>query len=296
MRIAGGDDRVLTFSNTWALWALGLWAAIACLVAGFAFFFSTQERQRSLRLKRALRRALRDANRRDRARTHFLAAASHDLRQPLQAAGMFSEVLAARLQGTPHAPIVDKLIKSIEATSSLLSAVLEVSSLDMGKIEPNLSLVALDALLARLFQQMEQRATEKSLRFLYVPTKAAVLTDPILLERLLRNLLVNALAYTEQGGIILGCRHRRAAHSHQPQIGIQIMDSGPGIPKDRLNDIFEDFFRLNPKHSGGTLGLGLGVVRRVSTLLDLNIVVQSCEDRGSTFTVWMDLAAPTSVS
>lgn len=283
---------MLTVSNAWVLWALGLLAVVACLGTGFALYIAKQERQRSLRLKRALRRAIRDANRRDRARTHFLAAASHDLRQPLQAAGMFSEVLAVRLQDTPHAPVVDKLIKSIEATGALLSAVLEVSSLDMGKIEPRLSLVALDGLLTRLFQQMEQRATEKALRFLYVPTQAMVFTDPVLLERLVRNLLVNALAYTERGGIILGCRHRNATSTHPAQIGIQIKDSGPGMPKDRLNDIFEDFFRLNPKHSGGTLGLGLGVVRRVATLLGLNVVVQSCENQGSTFTVWMNLSAP----
>jgi signal transduction histidine kinase len=280
---------VLTLSGNVALWAVSAAAGLASVAAIVALTIANRERQRARLCKRALRRSIRDSNRRDRARTHFLAAASHDLRQPLQAAGMFGEVLAVRLEGTPHAPVVDKLIKSIEATSSLLSAVLEVSSLDMGKIEPAMSTVQLDGLLSRLFQQMEHRAQAKSLRYIYVPTKATVVTDPVLLERLVRNLLVNALAYTDRGGVVLGCRHRMKSLSGQQQIGIQIADTGPGIPHDRLSDIFEDFFRINPKHAGGTLGLGLSVVRRVAVLLGLGVTVQSQENRGSTFTVWMDL-------
>ena len=271
----------------WMLWTLVVAVVLATVFALVALMIAKRERQRARLCKRALRRSIRDANRRDRARTHFLAAASHDLRQPLQAAGMFGEILAVRLEDTPHAAVVDKLNKSIEATSSLLSAVLEVTSLDMGKIEPSLSMVSLDGLLSRLFQQMEHRAQAKSLRYTYVPTKARVMTDPVLLERLVRNLLVNALSYTDKGGVVLGCRHRIG--SGQPQIGIQVADTGPGIPEDRLGDIFEDFCRLNPKHSGGTLGLGLSVVRRVAVLLGLGVTVHSQEERGSTFTVWMDL-------
>lgn len=279
----------MSATGHWMLWTWVITAVIASAGVFAALMIARRERQRARLCKRALRRAIRESNHRDRARTHFLAAASHDLRQPLQAAGMFGEILAVRLEGTPHAAVVDKLNRSIEATSSLLSAVLEVTSLDMGKIEPTLSTVALDGLLSRLFQQMEHRAQAKSLRYTYVPTTAKVVTDPVLLERLVRNLLVNALAYTDGGGVVLGCRHRMGAG--RPQIGIQVADTGPGIPNDRLTDIFEDFCRIDPKHSGGTLGLGLSVVRRVAVLLGLGITVQSAENRGSTFTVWMDLPA-----
>lgn len=222
-----------------------------------------------------------DARRANESKTRFLAAASHDLRQPLQAAGMFVEVLAARLGDSPHLNVVDKLRQSVDATQSLLSTLLDLSTLEAGKVTAQISRFPLMPMLASLYDQMEPEATAKGLTLRVVPTGAWVLSDPVLLERLLRNLLVNAIRYTEAGGVLLGCR-RRGQH-----IAICVVDSGIGIPVDKQESVFEDFTRLGDKGSGTHrgLGLGLGVVRRTAHLLEHAIELRSEPGKGSCFTV-----------
>ncbi|MBC7906537.1 MAG: HAMP domain-containing histidine kinase, partial [Rhodospirillaceae bacterium] len=223
------------------------------------------------------------ARRANESKTRFLAAASHDLRQPLQAAGMFVEALAGRLSDSPHANIVDKLRQSVDATQALLTTLLDVSILEAGKIVPHISTFSLMPLLANLYDQMEPEAQAKNLKLKMVPTSARVLSDPVLVERMLRNLMVNALRYTDKGGIVLGCR-RRGDH-----LAICVVDSGIGIPEDKLEMVFDDFTRLGERGNRG-LGLGLGVVRRTANLLGLRVELRSTLGKGSCFAVLVPLA------
>lgn len=222
-----------------------------------------------------------EARRANDSKTRFLAAASHDLRQPLQAAGMFVEALSARLEGSPHQNIVDKMRQSIDATQALLSTLLDVSTLEAGHIEPAPTSFALAPMLTTLVEQLEPEATKRGLELRLVTTSATVISDPVLLERMLRNLLFNALRYTRQGKILLGCRHRGK------RLAICVIDTGIGIPEDKFTTIFEDFSRLGTKGSGSDRGLGLGlaVVRRMAELLDHQVEVRSQVDKGSTFAV-----------
>lgn len=216
------------------------------------------------------------------SKTRFLAAASHDLRQPLQAAGMFTEVLAARVSDPGQVQVVDKLRQSIEATNSLLTTLLDVSALEAGKIKPNMTTFRLMPLLTGLADQVEPEASVRGLSIGVVATSAVVVSDPVLLERLLRNLLVNAVRYTESGGILVGCRSRGR------DVAIQVCDTGIGIPPDQAQAVFEDFIRLegpSDRRGGRGLGLGLGVVRRMAALLGHRLELRSTPGRGSCFGV-----------
>ncbi len=220
------------------------------------------------------------------SKTRFLAAASHDLRQPLQAAGMFAEALAARLEETPHMQVIDKLRQSLEATQLLLSTLLDVSTLEAGHVEPQPTTFSLASFLSRLAGQMELEAASRQLKFKVVAADAWVVSDPVLLERIIRNLLVNAFRYTRTGGVLLGCRRRG------DNMLICVVDTGIGIPGDKFAHIFEDFTRLADKGRGQDRGLGLGlaVVRRTAHLLGHRIDVRSEVGKGSCFSVTVPLA------
>jgi signal transduction histidine kinase len=211
-----------------------------------------------------------EAHRANHSKTRFLAAASHDLRQPLQAAGMFVEALAVRLADSPNAPIVDKLRQSVDATQTLLTTLLDASTLEAGQIEP-----------AIITFPMEPQAAAAGLRLKFVASSARIVSDPVLLERMLRNLLVNALRYTPKGKVLLGC------HPHGDRLTICVIDTGIGISAGQLEAIFEDFTRLGDKgdaaHHG--LGLGLGVVRRMADLLGHEVIVRSVVGKGSCFAI-----------
>jgi signal transduction histidine kinase len=216
------------------------------------------------------------------SKTRFLAAASHDLRQPLQAAGMFTEVLAAQLEEPAQIRVVDKLRQSIEATNSLLTTLLDVSALEAGKIKPNMTTFRVLPLLVGLVEQMEPEASARGLSIRLIPSSAVISSDPVLLERLLRNLLVNAVRYTETGRIVVGCRRRGVS------VAIQVIDTGIGIPTDKLQSVFDDFTRIDgpaDKRGGRGLGLGLGVVRRMAILLGHGLELTSTPGKGSCFGV-----------
>jgi len=240
------------------------------------------------------RRQAEEARRANEGKTHFLAAASHDLRQPLQAAGMFVEVLAARLNDSPHQGVVDKLRQSIEATGSLLTTLLDVTTLEAGKVLPNITAFPLMPMLASLADQMEPEAASRHLRLKVAETSAWVVSDRVLLERLLRNFVVNALRYTAAGGVLLGCRRRSSGGA----LLIDVVDTGIGIPEDKRDMIFEDFTRLENSlpmiggSRGRGPGLGLGVVRRMAQLLGHQIEVRSVIGKGSSFGVVVPTAQP----
>lgn len=278
-------------------WRRTVWLTAACAVVVaamtwmlVAFTFASLEREEHLirslegkvreRTEEAEARA-QEAREANESKTRFLAAASHDLRQPLQAAGMFAEVLGTRLEGTPQAQVVDKLRQSLDATHALMTALLDVSTLEAGKITPQMARIPVMPMLASLYDQVEPEATAKGLEIRVVPTSAWVHSDPVLLERMLRNLLVNAVRYTQRGKVLMGCRRRGDS------VAICVADSGIGIPADKLDAVFEDFTRLGEKGSGTQRGLGLGlsVVRRTASLLGHRIEVRSELDKGSCFTI-----------
>lgn len=239
-------------------------------------------------LRDALADAHAEAQRANQAKTRFLAAASHDLRQPFQAMSLFHHILMSRLEDPGQRDIATKLGEAMNAGSALLNALLDTTALEAGTVKPRLEVFAFQSLAERLATEIAEQAAGKGLALRTVATSAQVYSDPVLLERLLRNLLVNALRYTQAGRILLGCRRRGG------RLVVQVCDTGPGIPPAQLERIFDDFYRGGTGAEGDGprgLGLGLATVRRMSLLLDHPVTVRSMEGRGTVFSVSLPLAA-----
>ncbi len=220
------------------------------------------------------------------ARSRFLASASHDLRQPFQAMRLFLDALTSQVDGNARATrTAGMLANAMTAGEQLLNALLDISTLDAGTVEPDLQPVSVDGLLQSLAEEFRPQAEEKGLRLrVHVPDVAGgavTRSDPILLSRIVRNLLANAIRYTQRGGILLGLRKRDG------QWRIEVWDTGFGIPQDKLDVIFDEFHQLTNPSRDPTRGLGLGlaIVRRLSVLLQAPIEVQSRSGRGSVFAV-----------
>ncbi len=216
------------------------------------------------------------------AKMRFLAAASHDMRQPVQALFCFSAVLAERLRHD-HAVrgVLDDLDKSLSSLKELLDALLDVSKLDAGVVKPSLAAVAVRPVMERVWKEMAPQAAAKGLRLRMVPSSAVATSDAGLLARILRNLVENAVRYTERGGVVFGCRRRGE------RILLQVWDSGIGIPERNRDMIFEEFFQLgnSERDRRKGLGLGLAIVSRLSRLLDHPVDLRSCLGKGSMFSV-----------
>lgn len=241
------------------------------------------EKSAALTLQLAETRAARDsAEIANRAKSRFLAAASHDLRQPLHALGLFVGALPEHVNGAEGAALVQKVNNSVTALEVLFSALLDISKLDAGAIEPKLQPTPLDPLFERLVDDFAPEALERGLKLAVVPTTVVVQSDSLLLERILRNLVANALSYTQHGGVVVGSRRRGE------RIGIEVWDSGPGIAASEQQRIFEEFYQIGNKERDRSRGLGLGlaIVRRLADLLGHEIEVRSHPGRGSVFGVW----------
>ena len=217
----------------------------------------------------------------NRAKTQFLAAASHDLRQPLHAMGLFAATLSARLQDLETRKLVASINASIEALEQLLSALLDITKLDTGAVVPNRVAFALAPLLLRIEREFTPLAAAKGLRLAVAPTRAWVDSDPLLLERILDNLAANAIRYTARGGVVIGARRRGEC------IAIELWDSGVGIAAAERERIFEEFYQIGSgeRHSARGMGLGLAIVRRLATLLEHPVRVDSRLGQGSRFTI-----------
>ncbi|WP_448205544.1 hybrid sensor histidine kinase/response regulator [Azospirillum sp. sgz302134] len=215
----------------------------------------------------------------DMAKSKFLAAASHDLRQPLQSLFFFAHALSDRLNGHPASPILASMSESLNGLRLLLDSLLDVSRLDAGVVTPAVTEFALGPLLERLAAEYAPRAAEAGITLRHVPTSGWTRSDPALLERVLRNLIENAIRFTESGRILIGCR--RAG----PDLRIEVLDSGIGIPAEHHGAIFQEFTQLaNPERDRRKgLGLGLAVVRRLAGLLEHPVTLRSVPGRGSAF-------------
>lgn len=261
------------------------------LVSGFAItlllmiaaHLMIAERHRWAALRRAnqaLDAARRQAEGADAAKTRFLAAASHDLRQPLQTLGIYLHLLADR-GGERLRPLVESAMQGFDATSRLLNSLLDIAALESGKMRPEVKRIDIAALVTRIADEARPAAQLRGLDLRVRMCTAEVETDPVMLERVVRNLVENALKYTRAGGILVACRATVDA------VRISVADSGPGIPSEQRELIFEDFYQIanQERDSRKGVGLGLATVARLSRLLGYRLELFSRMGQGSTFVV-----------
>jgi signal transduction histidine kinase len=224
----------------------------------------------------------------NRGKTQFLAAASHDLRQPLHALGLFVAALAARVREPELKSLVGNINASVDALERLFSAMMDISKLDAGAVEPVRCSFPLAPLFARVDAAFAAVAATRGLRLRVVATHAWVDSDPLLLERILFNLVSNAVRYTERGGAVLGVRRRGAF------LAIDVCDSGIGISATEREHIFDEFYQVDAaeRHGRQGMGLGLAIIRRLAALLHHEVEVDSASGQGSRFSILVPRAMP----
>ena len=242
-----------------------------------------------------LARAKAEAEDANITKSRFLAAASHDVLQPLSAARLYASSLRERLRLHARADealaLAANVDLSLEAVEDVMSALLEISQLDAGATKTDVASVPLQALLHELRIDFEPQAIERGLELTFVSTSLHVASDRSLLRRLLQNLVSNALKYTPHGRVLVGVRRAGA------QARIEVLDTGLGIPEGKLQLIFREFERLpTGKHAIAGAGLGLSIVERLSRVLGHEITVRSSVRRGSAFSVTLPVTPGHSAS
>ena len=220
------------------------------------------------------------------AKSRFLAAASHDLRQPLQTLALLQGLLAKNVEGERAQKLVARIDVTLSAITGMLNALLDINQIEVGTIQVETANFAVETLLGRLKDEFIYVAQAKGLELHVVPCGLSIHSDQRLLEQMVRNLLSNAIKYTKRGKVLLGCRRR------QGQLSIEVWDTGIGIPDEELHAIFEEYHQLdNPaRERSRGLGLGLSIVQRLGRLLGHRVRVQSRPGKGSVFTVEIVLA------
>jgi signal transduction histidine kinase/CheY-like chemotaxis protein len=227
------------------------------------------------------------------AKSHFIAAASHDLRQPVHALGLFVGQLRGANDPAAQRELLEHIEHSVTAFEALLEALLDLSRLDAGTVAVRRQPIALAPLLQRLARGHAEVARRKGLRLALrvVPQDLAVDSDAVLLERIVSNLLGNALRYTARGGVLIAAR-QRSAHAGPAQVELRIIDSGRGISDEDLPHVFREFHRGQAHSSSNDpgLGLGLAIVRRLTDLLQHKLMLRTQPGRGSCFSLQLPLA------
>ncbi|UEM22499.1 PAS domain S-box protein [Skermanella mucosa] len=233
-----------------------------------------------------LRRARDAATEASAAKTRFLAAVSHDLRQPIQAVSLFLDLLNHKILPPDARDLIGMIDVSVKGLQGMLNGLLDAARLDAGIVKPVIQPFNLDELLERLAAEFEGQTTAARLLFEVRPAKVAVSSDPVLLEQILRNLLSNAVKFTMRGCILLECI------PNETTVDIHVADTGPGIPEDKTEAIFQDFLQLdNPARDRSRgIGLGLGTVARTARLLGHPVGVRSKVGEGAIFTVTVPIA------
>ncbi|HWL06679.1 MAG TPA: hybrid sensor histidine kinase/response regulator [Xanthobacteraceae bacterium] len=246
-----------------------------------------QERTEQLtRLNGELERARATAEDANLSKTRFLAAASHDILQPLNAARLYVTSLSEARAEVPDEKLVDNIDASLEAVEDILGALLDISRLDAGALRPDISHFAITDLLRQIEVEFAPLASDRGLNLVIVPCGLAVRSDRRLLRRLLQNLVSNAIKYTPRGRVLVGCRRCG------DDLRIDVYDTGIGIPPGRQHEIFREFQRLDQgARVARGLGLGLSIVERIARMLDHPVAVRSVPQRFSHFSVRVPLAA-----
>jgi two-component system CheB/CheR fusion protein len=252
-------------------------------------FADVTSRRRS---KDALEAAKKLAEQANAAKSRFLASASHDLRQPLQTLALLQALLAKVVQGEKAQKLVARLDDTLGAITSMLDTLLDINEIEAGVTSAHLSVFPINEMLGRLRDEFTYHAEAKGLGLRIMPCGIDVRSDPRLLEQMLRNLLSNALKYTETGRILVGCRRRGAV------LSVEVWDTGIGIPAGEVDRIFDEYRQVdNPaRERSRGLGLGLAIVKRVGDLLAHRIVVRSDFGRGSCFAVEVPRAEGPAIS
>jgi signal transduction histidine kinase len=238
-------------------------------------------------LNSELARAKSEAESANLGKTRFIAAASHDILQPLNAARLFTSSLVERKIHGKDGELVHNIDASLEAVEDILSALLDISRLDAGALKAEITSFRLDDLFNALKLEFAPAARERGLTFTVLPCSKTVKTDRKLLRRILQNLISNAIKYTKTGRVLMGCRHEGG------KLRIEVHDTGPGIPEKKQRLVFQEFQRLGQDNSSEPgLGLGLAIVDRIAKMLGHPISLRSKPGRGSAFTISVPLGRP----
>ena len=233
-----------------------------------------------------------EAERASRAKSRFLAAASHDLRQPLHALSLFATDLQrqVRLGNTGDlAGLSGQISSSIGTLGEMLDSLLDLSRLDVGGIEPDIRAFALSPMFERLSASFRRAAVDRNQTLIFHPTAMWAESDPLMVERILANLISNALRYTPVGGRILVAVRRRGEH-----VLLQVRDNGPGIAPEHQAEVFAEFYQIgnSAREQGKGLGLGLSIIDRLARALDIEIYLRSAPGCGTTFGIPLKATTP----
>jgi signal transduction histidine kinase/CheY-like chemotaxis protein len=274
-----GDGLHITIGIVFVMWIVSVGEQARRLASQFAE--SIQLRLERVSLVQDLRREKAVAEEANVAKSRFLAAASHDLRQPVHALSVLVGAMRAHQMDAKARGLLDHIDGSVRALSGLFGGLLDISRLDAGIVEVHRVSFALQPIVERVCREYESLAREKGLKLTWRTTREAVLTDPMLFERILRNILVNAITYTDRGRILVGYR-RRGSH-----LWVQIQDTGRGIAPEEQSRIFQEFYQVGNPERDRTRGVGLGlaIVRRLTTLLDHPLKLQSRPGQGTCFSI-----------
>jgi len=237
-------------------------------------------------LERRIAERTRDLETANQGKSRFLAAASHDLRQPIHALSLLVAQMRSPGRSADRNEIVAQIEAGVAALGNLFDDLLDISKLEAGAVVAQLEDFAISAVLGAINAQFAPVAREKGLRLKVLPVNARVHSDPVLLQRVLSNFVSNAVRYTERGGVLVGCRRRGAS------LQIAVWDSGCGIPEDHREDIFREFVQLDSpdRDRGKGLGLGLAIVARLAPLLGSRVQLRSVPGRGSMFAISVPVA------
>ena len=232
-----------------------------------------------------LQNAKEDADRANKAKSVFLASASHDLRQPLNAMQMYIAALKTKVNDEEVLKIIEDINSVSASTARLLNALLDVSELEVGAIKPRYEEFPINNIFTSIFQSFSPLAKDKGLQFRIVPSNIFVKSDPDLLERILGNFMSNAIRYTQSGSVMIGCRRR------DNMVSIEVWDTGCGISDNQMSSIFEDFYQIENKERDRSKGLGLGLAlaKRLSISLNHKIESKSWLGSGSSFSVLVEI-------
>lgn len=238
-----------------------------------------------------LYRAKQQAEAASSLKSSVLVSVTHDLLQPLNAARLTLSALTEMMESQEAGLLIDQVDRSLVTLEDLLRSLLEIAKLDAGALRPDVRPIALGPLLEQLRNEFEPIAWRQGLSVRVRTSRLAVLTDPMMLRRILQNLLANAIRYTRSGGVIVGCRRRGN------RIAIQVSDTGPGIAQAQQEAIFREFQRGEASATDQAgFGLGLSIVRRFATVLGHEIRLSSQIGKGSTFTLELEPVDPAEVN
>ncbi len=273
------DREIETADGVWYVRRLMPYRNQAGAVEGVVITYAdvTERRQTARRLQAATQ----IADNANRAKSRFLAAASHDLRQPLQTLTLIQGLLERKAQGEPERKLIALQQQCLIAMSGMLNTLLDINQIDAGVVKASVVDFSINTVFEKLAGEFTHAAAAKGLRLRVAPCGIIVRSDPALLEQMIRNLLANAIKYTAKGKVLLGCR-RRAGY-----VQIQVLDTGVGMAASELKLIFEEYHQIEneARERSQGLGLGLSIVKRLGDLLGHEVGVHSLPRRGSVFAI-----------